>query len=96
MTMQGNSPSMEWLRLSPRQTRVFLAAWSADSIICKGRDLNAAHRLSKLWLLRFLGPIDGGLRGEFQITDIARDYPPIGLKALLVHHSGRRALEEEK
>lgn len=87
-----DKPTMDWLRLTSPQERVMLIAWTADSIVLGGRDLNIAHRLERRGLLRFVSPINGGLQGEFELTDVARDYPPIGLKALLVRRPGRRAL----
>lgn len=82
------APSMSWLRLSTGQERVLLLAWTADSISVRGRDLGAAGKLVRRGLLRFVRPIDGGLRGEFAITEDARAYPPTGLKALTVQHVG--------
>jgi len=87
-TPKGETPNIEWLRLTPKQTRVLLAAWTADSIVCKGRELNSAHRLVRRRLLQFIKPIEGGLKGEFCLDDEALAFPPTGLKSLLVHHQG--------
>jgi len=89
MKLTKETPNIEWLRLPPGQLRVLLTAWSADSIVCSGRALNAASSLTRRELLKFIAPIDGGLRGEFELTDVAKDYPPTGLKSLLVKHDGK-------
>lgn len=95
MDKLNNTPNMEWLQLTSKQTRVLLCAWSADTIICKGRELNTAHRLARRGLLHFVGPIDGGLRGEFELTDDALAYPPSGLKALIVRREGSYVVQSE-
>lgn len=96
MAKLTEKPTLDWLRLTPLQTRIILAAWSADSIVCKGRELNSAHRLARRNLLEFVQSIDGGLRGEFRLTSDARAYPPTGLKRLLVHKRGRQALSSNR
>lgn len=96
MRVRDEKPTIEWLRLTPPQTRVLLLAWSKDSIVCAGRDLNVAHRLARRGLLNFLRPIEGGMKGEFSLTDIARDYPPTGLKTLVIQPCDRAALRAMK
>lgn len=87
----GTKPNMSWLRLTPPQERVLLLAWTAKSAIFGGHDLGIAQRLVRRELLKFMQPLDGGLRGEFELTEVARAYPPTGLKALIVRHPGRRS-----
>lgn len=94
MVKLTKAPTLAWLRLSPAQTRVMLVAWSADTVVCRGRNLNVARRLERRGLLDFVQSMDGGLRGEFRLSDDARAYPPSGLKALLVRKAGRAALAD--
>ncbi len=89
-------PDMTWLRLTPRQARVFLSAWSFRTVVCGGRDLNSAHRLHHTGLLDFIGPIEGGMKGEFALSEVGRLYPPVGLKALHVKSDERTALSAAK
>ncbi len=88
------APDMTWLRLTPRQTRVLLCAWSYDRIVCSGRNLNTAHRLNRRNLLVFHGPVDGGLKGVFSLSEDAKAYPPTGLKALVVRKHGQIDVSE--
>jgi hypothetical protein len=87
-------PDMSWLRLPPTHEKVLLLAWTADSIVVSGRNLNAAHRLAARDLLTFMNSPDGGLSGEFRLTEMAKTYPPTGLKALTVRKAGRHAIKE--
>ena len=95
MTKLTTQPNMRWLRLTPKQTRVLLMAWRSSRIVVRGWDLNHAHRLARRGLLRFIRPIEGGMQGEFALSEDARAYPPTGLKALVIPPApaGRLALK---
>jgi hypothetical protein len=90
MKQEQETLAMSWLRLTKAQERVLLMAWTSDTIVFRGHDLNVARRLERRELLHFIRPVDGGLGGEFRLTEVAREYPPIGLKALIVHYPGSR------
>lgn len=65
------------LRLTKAQERVLTICWHSKSDkTFSGHDLNVAHRLAARDLLDFVGPLNGGLRGVFRLSDVARDYPP--------------------
>lgn len=71
-----DKPTVEWLRLTIPQLRVFALLWDNRKIwvVLSGHELGVGMRLHRMGLAEYR-PIENGFRGKFRLSREGKDFP---------------------